>query len=169
MDIGNSKNYLGINEISTQWSDAAGLELPDYPGYKVQVKYATEHRCGVVVSGPGLTDSVTDTDPLKDNLLLRKCKPKDKSPEVCSPCMYVQRSSFHRCTGISDFVFKIKWHVFGILWHKKICVSYNKNNCFWGWPNQCIGCNGNTDRHRCNQAHVCPAFMFQSMYWHHWH
>jgi hypothetical protein len=36
----------------------------------VSVRYATEHRCGVVVRGPGLTDQISGTDPLKDNLPL---------------------------------------------------------------------------------------------------
>lgn len=36
----------------------------------VSVKYATEHRCGVVVRGPGLSDQIGGTDPLKDNLPL---------------------------------------------------------------------------------------------------
>ncbi len=46
------------------------------------VRYATEHRCGVAVSGPGLSDAVGDTDPLKDKLPLLKSKPTDDSPEV---------------------------------------------------------------------------------------
>lgn len=38
--------------------------------HRVSVKYATEHRCGVVVRGPGLTDQIGGTDPLRDNLPL---------------------------------------------------------------------------------------------------
>ncbi len=49
---------------------AIGLSLPSFPQYTVRVKYATEHRCGVVVHGGGLTDAITGTDPLKDNLPL---------------------------------------------------------------------------------------------------
>jgi len=37
----------------------------------VSVRYATEHRCGVVVRGPGLSDAISGTDPLKDGLPLR--------------------------------------------------------------------------------------------------
>ncbi|KAG2439333.1 hypothetical protein HXX76_004692 [Chlamydomonas incerta] len=59
-----------------------GLPVPGYPGYHVTVRYATEHRCGVAVSGPGLSDAVGDTDPLKDNLPLRKSGPTDDSPEA---------------------------------------------------------------------------------------
>lgn len=40
------------------------------PQHTVSVKYATEHRCGVVVRGPGLSDQIGGTDPLKDNLPL---------------------------------------------------------------------------------------------------
>lgn len=58
-----------------------GKEIPDYPGYTVSVKHATEHRCGVKVSGPGMNDQIVGTDPLKDNLPLRKVVPKDKNDE----------------------------------------------------------------------------------------
>ena len=37
----------------------------------MSVKYATEHRCGVVLRGTGLSDAVSGTDPLKDNLALQ--------------------------------------------------------------------------------------------------
>lgn len=37
----------------------AGLRLPNFPEHRVRVKYATEHRCGVAVSGPGLSDAIT--------------------------------------------------------------------------------------------------------------
>ena len=49
----------------------AGVRLPSFPELVVKAKYATEHRCGIVVSGPGLSDDVTGTDPLKDNLPLQ--------------------------------------------------------------------------------------------------
>ena len=48
-----------------------GLRLPSFPQHAVSVKYATEHRCGVVVRGPGLSDQISGTDPLKDNLPLQ--------------------------------------------------------------------------------------------------
>ncbi|KAM9965603.1 hypothetical protein ACTFIR_005774 [Dictyostelium discoideum] len=54
-----------------------GIKLPSFPNYRVDVKYATEHRCGVRVRGPNLTDSITGTDPLKDNLPLLKATPLD--------------------------------------------------------------------------------------------
>jgi hypothetical protein len=60
----------------------SGLPLTGFPGYVVRVKYATEHRCGVAVSGPGLSDAVSGTDPLKDALPLLTCQPTDESPEV---------------------------------------------------------------------------------------
>ena len=37
----------------------------------MRAKYATEHRCGIAVSGPRLSDDITGTDPLKDNLPLQ--------------------------------------------------------------------------------------------------
>jgi len=36
-----------------------GLALPSYPQHAVAVGYATEHRCGVVVRGEGLTDAIS--------------------------------------------------------------------------------------------------------------
>lgn len=52
-------------------SCSAGLSLPSFPHHTVTVRYATEHRCGVAVSGPDLSDSVSGTDPLKDGLPLQ--------------------------------------------------------------------------------------------------
>ena len=49
--------------------------IPGFPEYQVAVKYATEHRCGVRLRGPELSDRITGTDPLKDNLPLRNCQP----------------------------------------------------------------------------------------------
>lgn len=51
--------------------DLNGEKVPGFDGqYTIFVKYATEHRCGVVIRGPGLTDAIQGTDPLKDNLPL---------------------------------------------------------------------------------------------------
>jgi 2,3-diphosphopglycerate-independent phosphoglycerate mutase len=55
------------------------LQVPGYPEHTISVKYATEHRCGVVVRGPGLTDTISGTDPLKDNLPLQTPLPLDPS------------------------------------------------------------------------------------------
>jgi 2,3-diphosphopglycerate-independent phosphoglycerate mutase len=59
-----------------------GIKIPDFPDHEVTVQYATEHRCGIRVRGLNLTDSITDTDPLKDNLKLLECKPKGESKEA---------------------------------------------------------------------------------------
>ncbi|GFR43969.1 hypothetical protein Agub_g5113, partial [Astrephomene gubernaculifera] len=59
-----------------------GLPLPGYPSHSVSVRYATEHRCGVVVRGPGLTDAVGDTDPLRDRLPLKRAVATEDSPEA---------------------------------------------------------------------------------------
>jgi hypothetical protein len=60
----------------------AGLVLPSFPQHAVSVKYATEHRCGVVVRGAGLSDAISGTDPLKDNLPLLSVEALDDSSEV---------------------------------------------------------------------------------------
>lgn len=41
-------------------------QLPSFPQVQVAVQYATEHRCGIVLRGPKLSDQITGTDPLKD-------------------------------------------------------------------------------------------------------
>jgi 2,3-bisphosphoglycerate-independent phosphoglycerate mutase len=50
-----------------------GLVVQGYPDHIVKCMHATEHRCGITVSGPGLSSLITGTDPLKDNLPLVKC------------------------------------------------------------------------------------------------
>ena len=57
------------------------------------VKYATEHRCGVCVRGPGLSDAVTGTDPLRDHLPLRPCEPTDGSAEAAATARLVEELS----------------------------------------------------------------------------
>ncbi|KAL0685712.1 hypothetical protein Bca4012_052560 [Brassica carinata] len=59
-----------------------GMKLPSFPEYEVRVRYATEHRCGVVVKGPKLSGNISGTDPLKDNRLLLEAKPLDESEEA---------------------------------------------------------------------------------------
>ena len=44
-----------------------GISIPGYPEHSVEFKYATEHRCGVKLSGPNLSNKITGNDPLKDN------------------------------------------------------------------------------------------------------
>lgn len=45
-------------------------------------RYATEHRCGVVVKGPKLSGNISGTDPLKDNRLLLQAQALDKTDEA---------------------------------------------------------------------------------------
>lgn len=73
---------------------SAGVRLPSFPDLVVKAKYATEHRCGVVVSGPGLSDDVTGTDPLKDKLPLQVIVP------LQLPTDYTQRSAHHNATRV---------------------------------------------------------------------
>nr|CCA14169.1 2 putative [Albugo laibachii Nc14] len=56
--------------------------LKDFPNVCISTKYATEHRCGIVFKGPGLCDRIAGTDPLKDNLPLRRSEALDDSPEA---------------------------------------------------------------------------------------
>ncbi|KAK8542786.1 hypothetical protein V6N13_136667 [Hibiscus sabdariffa] len=59
-----------------------GMKLPSFPEYEVRVRYATEHRCGVVVKGPRLSGNISGTDPLKDNRLLLEAKALDDTNEA---------------------------------------------------------------------------------------
>ncbi|GAB4827442.1 hypothetical protein Ancab_034326 [Ancistrocladus abbreviatus] len=59
-----------------------GMKLPSFPEYQVRVRYATEHRCGVVVKGPKLSGNISGTDPLKDNRLLLKAEALDDTDEA---------------------------------------------------------------------------------------
>ncbi|KAI0498836.1 hypothetical protein KFK09_019731 [Dendrobium nobile] len=59
-----------------------GMKLPLYPEYEIRVRYATEHRCGVVVKGPKLSGNISGTDPLKDNRLLLKAEALDDTEEA---------------------------------------------------------------------------------------
>ncbi|KAK4338816.1 hypothetical protein RND71_040278 [Anisodus tanguticus] len=59
-----------------------GLKLHSFPEYEIRVRYATEHRCGVVVKGPKLSGNISGTDPLKDNRLLLQAKPLDDTDEA---------------------------------------------------------------------------------------
>ncbi|KAL9354897.1 hypothetical protein Peur_052867 [Populus x canadensis] len=59
-----------------------GMRLPSFPEYEVRVRYATEHRCGVVVKGPKLSGNISATDPLKDNRLLLQAEALDSTDEA---------------------------------------------------------------------------------------
>lgn len=43
-----------------------GIVIPGFEGYQVTAKHATEHRIGLKISGPHLSNQITDTDPLVD-------------------------------------------------------------------------------------------------------
>jgi 2,3-bisphosphoglycerate-independent phosphoglycerate mutase len=55
------------------------LKIPGYDEYIVKCEYATEHRCGLKVTGKGLSSLITGSDPLKDNKKILKCKPLDET------------------------------------------------------------------------------------------
>ncbi|XP_039142346.1 probable 2,3-bisphosphoglycerate-independent phosphoglycerate mutase [Dioscorea cayenensis subsp. rotundata] len=70
-----------------------GMKLPSFPEYEVRVRYATEHRCGVVVKGPKLSGNISGTDPLKDNRLLLEAKPLDDTEEAKNTASVVNELS----------------------------------------------------------------------------
>lgn len=82
------RNFEHLGPILCESLD--GLPLPGYPEHHVAVRYATEHRCGVVVRGPGLSDAIQGTDPLKDGLPLLPVRPLDNSPEAAHTAAVVE-------------------------------------------------------------------------------
>ncbi|CAN1167548.1 2,3-bisphosphoglycerate-independent phosphoglycerate mutase 1 [Linum perenne] len=70
-----------------------GMKLPSFPEYEVRVRYATEHRCGVVVKGPKLSGNMSGTDPLKDNRLLLKAEALDNTDEARHTAVVVNELS----------------------------------------------------------------------------
>ncbi|KAL7746008.1 hypothetical protein RI367_008686 [Sorochytrium milnesiophthora] len=74
------RNFEGLGPVLCEALD--GIDLRGYPEHQVAVKYATEHRCGVRVRGPGLSDAITGTDPLVNDRPLRVCEPTDDTAEA---------------------------------------------------------------------------------------
>lgn len=97
-----------------------GMKLPSFPEYEVRVRcctysssalkyvyvaylllwlthllyrYATEHRCGVVVKGPRLSGNISGTDPVKDTRLHLKVDPMDDSEEAKNTATVVNELS----------------------------------------------------------------------------
>eukprot|EP00850_Spirogloea_muscicola_P022802 SM000312S11995 [mRNA] locus=s312:86963:88923:- [translate_table: standard] len=69
------------------------LVPPSFPDYKVNVRYATEHRCGVVIRGPTLSGNISGTDPLKDHRLLLRAEALDDSQEAAQTASIVNEVS----------------------------------------------------------------------------
>lgn len=59
------------------------IKIPGFEDYYIRAMHATEHRCGIKISGGkegSLTSKITGNDPLKDNLKLRKVFPTNNQP-----------------------------------------------------------------------------------------
>eukprot|EP00744_Colponema_vietnamica_P012038 GILI01016903.1.p1 GENE.GILI01016903.1~~GILI01016903.1.p1 ORF type:complete len:720 (+),score=118.92 GILI01016903.1:186-2345(+) len=85
-DLNGNPFKLAIGNPDTKTSPSAALRNSHSSGngeaisYEVLVRYATEHRCGVVLRGPYLSDAITGTDPLVNNKSLMWCSPVAKLP-----------------------------------------------------------------------------------------
>ncbi|OMJ66147.1 hypothetical protein SteCoe_37118 [Stentor coeruleus] len=55
------------------------LPVTGFENYIISVKHATEHRCGLKITGPNLSHKIEGTDPLKDNLPLFVAKAWDEN------------------------------------------------------------------------------------------
>jgi 2,3-bisphosphoglycerate-independent phosphoglycerate mutase len=60
-----------------------GMPIPKFPDVRVATKYATEHRCGVVFHGAGLSDKMSGTDPLKDQCVPSGCRVLQSAARLC--------------------------------------------------------------------------------------
>ena len=78
--------------------------LPSFPDVTVSVRYATEHRCGVRLRGPSLSDCITGTDPLHDDLPLLPCTPtvSPPSPSALRTCRVVTELSAAMSAALSS-------------------------------------------------------------------
>ena len=76
------------------------LQLPGFPECRVRVRYATEHRCGVVVSGPGLSDQISGTDPLRDGLPLQEPRALDPADAAAEHTARVVAVVSERMTAV---------------------------------------------------------------------
>ena len=48
----------------------------------MKCEYATEHRCGLKISGPRLSTLISELDPIKDNKPMGICTPLDDTPDA---------------------------------------------------------------------------------------
>jgi len=74
------RNFEGMGPVLCDFLN--GSILPSFPEHQVAVKYATEHRCGVRIRGPLLTDAISGTDPLVDEKPLLRSHPLDETVEA---------------------------------------------------------------------------------------
>lgn len=74
-----------------------GYKLPATPEIEVIIKHATQHRCAVILRGPGLSHKITDTDPHTTNVKVKTSKPLDNSEEAKKAASIVNElsSKFH--------------------------------------------------------------------------
>lgn len=70
-------------EVSKKLSETLnGALLPSFPDVKVAVRHAVGHRIAVSFQGEGLSDRISNTDPLYDGQPLLVAHPLDDSPEA---------------------------------------------------------------------------------------
>lgn len=71
------RNFESEGRLLCSYLD--GMKIPGFPDHHIRVKYATEHRCGILIRGEGLSDAVTSTDPLRNGLRLMESVPLESS------------------------------------------------------------------------------------------
>lgn len=77
-----ASNHPQMHSLASRLSSSLNnIDLSEHPDIQVAVHHAGGHRCNVSISGPNLSDQITNTDPLRDDLPLQlSCAidPQDK-------------------------------------------------------------------------------------------
>ncbi|MGC8608642.1 MAG: 2,3-bisphosphoglycerate-independent phosphoglycerate mutase [Thermoplasmata archaeon] len=78
-------------EGNQKLADAVSFDIGDY---SFKVKAGVEHRAALVVSGPYLSDRVTDSDPHKEGLPVKEIEPLDENARKTSEILneYLKRA-----------------------------------------------------------------------------
>ncbi len=58
------------------------IKLNSFPDILVNFKHTTEHRCALVLRGPGLSSKISDSDPNQNDILMLPIKPLDDTREA---------------------------------------------------------------------------------------
>lgn len=85
---------------TTVTHDVDGVLLEHGP-HVIRVTYATEHRCGVVITGDYLSDHISGTDPLSDGLRLVQCAPS-RDHEEDERALYTCRVVMAASAALAD-------------------------------------------------------------------
>lgn len=76
-----------------------GVRVCGFDDVEVHVKHAGFHRCVVRLRGPGLSDAVSDTDPLGDGRPLRRARGRSRAGERTAAAVNATSARFREVLG----------------------------------------------------------------------